>query len=77
MLSVATLALRCCLFLAASLVIGEAFSQSPSAISETITSSAQGDDESSSIRLFRQPDITARDVDACVIGEVQPQSERF
>ena len=27
--------------------------------------------------LFRQPDLTAKDVDACVIGEVHPQSERF
>jgi hypothetical protein len=27
--------------------------------------------------LFHQPNITAKDVDACVIGEVHPQSERF
>jgi hypothetical protein len=27
--------------------------------------------------VFRQPDITAKEVDACVIGELHPQSERF
>lgn len=27
--------------------------------------------------IFRQPDLTAKDVDACVIGEVHPHSERF
>jgi len=77
MRAVAMFALRGGLFLAAPLLIGKAFAQAPSAISKTIMSSAQGDDESESICLFRQPDITARDVDACVISGVQPQSERF
>ena len=27
--------------------------------------------------IFHQPDITKKDVDASVIGEVHPQSERF
>ena len=27
--------------------------------------------------FFHQPDITAKDVDACVIGEVHPDSEKF
>ena len=65
------------ILLTVSLFMFSAFSQAPSAISEGITSGAQGDDESESICLFRQPDIAARDVDACVIGGVQPQSERF
>ncbi len=77
MRAVAACVSRSCLLLATILSIGSAFSQAPSAISEGITSSAQGDDELNSIRLFRQPDITAKDVDACVIGGVQPQSERF
>jgi len=74
---VATCASRAGILLATSLSVGSAFSQAPSAISEGITSGVQGDDESESMCLFRQPDITETDIDACVIGGVQPQSERF
>jgi len=77
MLAVATFASMGGLVLAASLSMGSAFSQTPSAISERIASGAQGDDESDRSRLFRQPSISGTDIDACVIGEVQPQSERF
>jgi hypothetical protein len=63
-LAVATFASIGGLILAASLSMGSALAQAPPVISEGITSSAQGDDESNSIRLFRQPDITAKDVNA-------------
>jgi len=42
-----------------------------------IGSAATGDESASRTRLFLQPDIGVKDVDACLIGEVHPQSERF
>jgi len=77
MLAVATFALRGCLFLAAPLWLNKTFAQTPSAIREAIASDAKNGNSAKSTDIFRQPDITVRDVDACVIGGVQPQSERF
>ena len=76
-LAVARIASRGCLFLTAPLVIGKAVAQIPSAIREAVASDEKEVGSATSTHIFRQPDITAKDVDARVIGEVQPQSERF
>jgi hypothetical protein len=51
-------------------------SQSPPAPCGTIAPQ-ESNDAPSRISLFRQPEISLQEVDSCVIGAVEPQSERF
>jgi len=64
-----------CLFFATSSLTGIALSQSPPATCGAID--PRGSNAPSRISLFRQPEIGSHEVDSCMIGAVEPQSERF
>jgi hypothetical protein len=60
-----------------SCLTGTALSQSPPGPPEATAATAINDDAATRISLFRQPEISLPEVDSCVIGAVEPQSERF
>ena len=66
-----------CLLIATASLTGIALAQSPPALPEAPAATATNADSAGRISLFQQPETSLQEVDSCVIGAVEPQSERF